>query len=97
VRRLTLRDSRDLVRTSETTIDVERMLMHVQYELWAIDGDGATEHGVEDQANRVFTVPEMRLLADLAGLRVGTVVPAYATGDIEPDTYHLLVLAEMPS
>ena len=37
VRRLTLRDGRDLVRTSETTIDVERMLMHVQYELWAVN------------------------------------------------------------
>jgi len=94
IRRLTLRDGRDLVRTSETTIDVERMLMHVQYELWAVDGDGATEHGLEQQTNRIFSVPEMRLLADAAGLRLRAVVPAYADGKIGPDTYHLLAFAE---
>ena len=63
-------DGRELVRTSETTIDVERMLMHVQYELWAVDGDGATEHDLEQQTNRLFTVPEMRLLAEAAGLEL---------------------------
>ena len=49
VRRLTLPDGRELVRISETTIDVERMLMHVHYELWAVDGDGATEHDLESR------------------------------------------------
>lgn len=97
VRRLTLRDGRNLVRTSETTIDVERMLMHVEYELWAVDGDGAAEHSLEQQTNRVFTVPEMRLLAETAGLRVRTIVPAYANDEIGPDTFHVLVVAEVPS
>jgi SAM-dependent methyltransferase len=97
VRRLTLSDGRELVRTSETTIDVERMLMHVQYELWAVDGDGATEHDLEQQTNRLFTVPEMQLLAEAAGLELRAIVPAYADGEIGPDTYHLLAVAEKPS
>jgi hypothetical protein len=68
--------------------------MRVRYELWALDGDGRAEHGAEEQVNRVFTVPEMRLLAEAAGLAVHAVVPAYADGPIGADTFHLLLLAE---
>lgn len=94
VRRLVLRDGRDLVRTSETTLDVERMLMHVTYELWAIDAGGRAEHEVEQQTNRVFSVPEMRALAEDAGLTVRAIVAAYADEPIGPDTFHLLLVAE---
>ena len=77
VRRLTLRDGRRLVRTSETSIDVERMLMHVHYELIVLDDRGLGTREDEAQTNRFFSVPEMRLLAEAAGLRVREIVPAY--------------------
>ena len=94
VKRLALRDGRSLLRTSETTIDVERMLMHVRYELWAVDGEGRAEREEEEQINRLFTVPEMRLLAESAGLVVRAIVPAYTDGPISTDTFHLLLVAE---
>ncbi len=94
VRRVDLRDGRTLLRTSETTIDVERMLMHVRYELWAVNGDGRGEHAEEEQTNRLFSAPEMRQLAAAAGLDVLEIVPAYADGPIDADTFHLLLVAE---
>jgi SAM-dependent methyltransferase len=94
VRQLVLRDGRTLLRTSETTIDVERMLMHVRYELWAVDDDGRGEHAEEEQTNRVLSAPEMRRLAAAAGLEVREIVPAYSDGPIDADTFHLLLVAE---
>lgn len=93
VRRLTLRDGRRLVRTSETSIDVERMLMHVHYELIVLDDRGLGTREDEAQTNRFFSVPEMQLLAEAAGLRVREIVPAYTTGPIDADTFHLMLVA----
>jgi SAM-dependent methyltransferase len=94
VRQLVLPDGRTLLRSSQTAIDVERMLMHVRYELWALDGDGRGEHAEEEQTNRLFSAPEMRALATAAGLDVREIVPAYADGPIDADTFHLLLVAE---
>jgi ubiquinone/menaquinone biosynthesis C-methylase UbiE len=93
VRRLELPDGRRLLRTSETAVDVERMLMQVAYELWLVDRDGRAEHAREQQANRVFSAPELRSLASAAGLDVREIVPAYATGPIGVDTFHLMLVA----
>jgi ubiquinone/menaquinone biosynthesis C-methylase UbiE len=87
-RTVALADGRKATRTSQMTLDVERMLMHVRYEI-AVDG----ERHSEEQVNRIFTVPEMRLLAEAAGLDVRSVVPAFADGAIERDTFHVLLLA----
>lgn len=97
VRRLSLGDGRELLRTSETEVDLERMRMRVRYELWAFGADQPTEHSEEVQTNRVFSVPEMRLLAGAADLHVRAIVPAYAVGEIEADTFHLLLVAERRS
>jgi len=97
VKRLTLRDGCTLVRTSETTLDIERMVMHVRYELWVLDRDGKVQHTEEQQTNRFFSVPEMRMLATQAGLEVRSVVPAYTTGPIDRDVFHLLLVATRPS
>lgn len=88
VRTFSLSDGRELTRVSETTLEAERMLMHVRYEL-SLDG----EEFSETQVNRAFSVPEMRLLADTAGLEVHDLVPAYRDGDIELDTFHILLVA----
>jgi ubiquinone/menaquinone biosynthesis C-methylase UbiE len=89
---VTLSDGREATRTSEMTLDVERMLMHVRYEI-VLEGE---EHA-EEQVNRVFTVPEMHLLAETAGLEVRALVPAYAHGPIELDTFHVLLVAGAPA
>lgn len=91
-RTITLPDGRVATRTSEMTLDVERMLMHVRYEI-ALDG----ESHAEEQVNRVFTVPEMRLLAESAGLEVRSFVPAYGEGGIDRDTFHVLLVAGAPA
>jgi SAM-dependent methyltransferase len=92
VRTVALPDGRELSRISETTLDAERMLMSVRYEL-SLDG----EHASETQVNRVFSVPELRLLAETAGLEVRSFVPAYQQGGIELDTFHVLLVADTGS
>ena len=87
VRQVALPDGRELTRVSETTLDVERMVMRVRYELSVED-----EQSSETQANRVFSVPEMRLLAEMAGLDVRAHVAAYSDGQVELDTYHVLLV-----
>jgi SAM-dependent methyltransferase len=93
VKRVRLGDGRRLVRTSETTIDVEQMRMHVRYELWAVDDEGRAESVEEEQVNRLFTIPEMRALAAAAGLAVRKIVAAYDDGPVDADTFHLLLVA----
>lgn len=87
-RTLALADGRELTRVAETTLDVPRMLMRVRYEL-SLDG----EQYSEEQVNRAFSIPEMRLLAESAGLDVRDLVPAYTDGEIALDTFHVLLVA----
>ena len=87
-RTVTLADGRELIRVSETTLDVERMLMQVHYDL-SLDG----ERFSETQTNRSFSVPEMRLLAESADLDVRTLVTAYRAEEIGLDTFHVLLVA----
>ena len=43
--------------------------MRVRYELLLVAGEGRLERAEEEHVNRCFSVPEMRLLAESAGLR----------------------------
>ena len=95
VRRWDLGARGELVRISETQLDVERMVMDVSYELIVIGADSTpAERARETQSNRFFSAPEMRLLAAAAGLDVRALVPAYANGPISSDTFHLLLVAQ---
>jgi SAM-dependent methyltransferase len=93
VGRWSLADGREILRTSETTLDVERMLMHVHYDVVAFDGRGGVERTKEVQTNRCFSAPEMRLLASAAGLEPRAVVPAYRYGAIGAEVFHLMLVA----
>lgn len=95
--RWTLEDGRRLVRTSETTMDVERMLMRVRYELLLFDAAGGFEQGEETHENRCLSVPEMQVLAEVAGLEPQAFVPAYREGAIDGETFHLLLVASVAS
>jgi SAM-dependent methyltransferase len=93
VLRRRMRDGRTLLRVSETTLDVERMLMRVEYELLVLADDGRVEGAREVQVNRFFSVPEIRLLAATAGLETRAVVPAYREDAIDADTFHVMLVA----
>jgi SAM-dependent methyltransferase len=94
VRRFELPDGGRLLRVSETEIDATAMTMHVSYELVELAADGRFERAEERQSNRFFAVEEMRALMALAGLRVERFVPAYEPGEIGPDTFHVIALAQ---
>ena len=92
VRRFELPDGGTLVRISET--ELRDSVMHVSYEVIELRPDGSYERETERQSNRFFAVEEMRALMELAGLRVERFVPAYGEGEIGPDTFHVIGLAE---
>jgi hypothetical protein len=94
VRRWELPDGGRLMRVSETEIDTTAMTMEVSYELVELAADGRYERAEERQSNRFFAVEEMRALMELAGLRPERFVPAYEEGEIGPDTFHVIALAE---
>ena len=94
VRRWELPDGGRLMRVSETEIDTTAMTMEVSYELVELAADGRYERAEERQSNRFFAVEEMRALIELAGLRPERFVPAYEEGEIGPDTFHVIALAE---
>jgi ubiquinone/menaquinone biosynthesis C-methylase UbiE len=93
VGRWALDDGGRLMRTAETTIDIERMVMRVHYELLLFDAAGGVEQHEEVHLNRLLSAPEMRLLAEVAGLTPDAIVPAYRQGAIGAGTFHLLLLA----
>jgi SAM-dependent methyltransferase len=94
VRRWPLDDGGELLRVSETEIDAAAMTMHVSYDVVELRADGGFARERERQSNRFFGVEEMRGLMQLAGLRVERFVPAYEDGEIGPDTFHVMALAE---
>jgi SAM-dependent methyltransferase len=93
VRRFDLPEGGTLVRISETTLDLVASVMHVDYEVIELSGDGSYRRETERQSNRFFAVEEMRALIELAGLRVDGFVPAYAEGEIGVETFHVIALA----
>jgi SAM-dependent methyltransferase len=94
VRRWELPGGGELLRVSETDIDAAAMTMEVSYELVELAGDGSYKQAKERQSNRFFAVEEMRALLELAGLRAERFVPAYEDGNIGPDTFHVIAVAE---
>jgi SAM-dependent methyltransferase len=84
----------ELLRVSRTHLDLESSVMHVAYDLLELGGDGTYERALEEQANRYFTVSEMRGLLREAGLAERDFVAAYARDPaITADTWHVLALA----
>jgi SAM-dependent methyltransferase len=94
VRRFELPDGGTLLRVSETELDRTANVMHVSYEVIALRPDGSYERETERQSNRFFGVDEMRALMASGGLRAERFVPAYGDGEIGPDTFHVIAVAE---
>jgi SAM-dependent methyltransferase len=94
VRRWDTADGGELLRISETRLDLATQVMHVDYELVELRGDGTFEHTRERQSNRFFSAPEMGALMAAGGLELRAAVAAYEdTPEIGADTFHVLALA----
>ena len=84
----------ELLRVSRTRLDVVASVMHVAYDLLELGPDGRYRRAKEEQANRYFTVSEMRGLLHRAGLVERGFLHAY--GDdlaVTRDTWHVLAVA----
>jgi SAM-dependent methyltransferase len=94
VRRWDTADGGELLRISETRLDLAAQVMHVEYELVELSADGTFEHFRERQSNRFFSVPEMGALMAAGGLELRAAIAAYQdTAEIGSDTFHVLALA----
>lgn len=95
VRRFELSGEGDeLVRISQTCLDARRHVMEVEFELIELGADGTYERWRETQANRFFSVADMRALLERARLRAERFVPAYQErGRIDEETFHVIAVA----
>jgi SAM-dependent methyltransferase len=84
----------ELLRVSRTRLDLESSVMHVAYDLLELADDGTYQRAGEEQANRYFTVSEMRGLLRAAGLAERGFVHAYAEDPaVTGDAWHVLAVA----
>ena len=86
-------DGGELLRIAESRLDEGTLVMEVDYELIRLGDDGTFERSSERQANRAFEVDQMRALMARAGLEVDRFTPAYASGEVGGDTWHVLAVA----
>lgn len=93
VARYELPDGGELVRIAESRLDPDSLVMEVDYELIRLDGAGGYERSRERQSNRAFEVGEMERLVKAGGFDRVEFVPAYASGEIGEDTWHVLAVA----
>ena len=88
----------ELLRVSRTTLDVERGVMQVTYDLLELGRDGGYQRAAEEHANRYLSVSEMRGLLWRAYLAERAFVHAYADDpQIDGDTWHVLAVATASS
>lgn len=93
VRRWPTPEGGELLRISETDLDRVNQTMSVSYELIELSADGHdVTRGGERQSNRFFTLAEMRLLLQIAGVELERFVPAYEDGEISSETWHVLAV-----
>ena len=96
VKRWPLDDGGELLRISETELDLERGVMSVSYELIELAAEGAGyTRGSETQENRYFEVEEMRGLMVQAGLEAERFLPAYSSAEqVDDETWHVIAVAK---
>lgn len=93
VRRWSTR-SGEVLRISETQLDIPRQTSSVSYSIYELRPDGTYNCLRETQQNRYFLVQEMAALLAAAGLRPEKWFGGYSSDlPITDDTWHVLVLA----
>jgi SAM-dependent methyltransferase len=93
VRRWTLAD-REIVRISETRLDIAKQLGHVSYTVLELLSDGRYERFDETQTNRFFLVQEMSASIERAGLSPPQFFAGFSRDEtITSTTWHVLAVA----
>lgn len=83
----------DIVRISETRLDVERQLAHVSYTVFEQGGGGAWTSFRETQTNRYFLVQEMSRWLETTGFSPLAWYDGFSTGAVGLDTWHVVAVA----
>jgi SAM-dependent methyltransferase len=95
IRRWPTPDGGMLLRISESSLNLAAGALHVAYELLELHDDTETySRSTETQANRFFSLEEMRALLTAAGFTVDKFLSAYDDRDqIDDETWHVLAVA----
>jgi SAM-dependent methyltransferase len=84
-------DGSEIVRISETTLDVPRQVAQVAFEVIERDAAGAVRSFREVQTNRYFLVQEMAALVEMGGLTPLAWCAGFSTSEpITADTWHVI-------
>jgi SAM-dependent methyltransferase len=84
----------EIVRISETKLDIERQTASVSYTILEMGGDGSLRRLEETQTNRYFLVQEMAGWLDRGGFEPLAWCSGFdATRPIDGDTWHVVVVA----
>jgi SAM-dependent methyltransferase len=94
VRVRTFRDGpTEIVRISETTLDVERQLAHVSYTVFEQGAGGTYGSFRETQTNRYFLVQEMARWLETAGFAPLAWYDGFSSRPVTADTWHVVAVA----
>jgi SAM-dependent methyltransferase len=84
----------ELVRISETRLDVAAQLAHVSYDLIELRSTGEYVRLRETQVNRFFFLPEMTAYLQASGLELLAAHAGFdASQSIDADTWHIVAVA----
>jgi SAM-dependent methyltransferase len=95
VRRFATGDS-EVLRVSETALDVARQLARVAYSVYELKPDGTYEAFAETQVNRYFLVQEMAGWLESVGLSPIEWFGGFADEQVDERTWHVVALARAP-
>jgi SAM-dependent methyltransferase len=83
-----------ILRLSETTLDLALQCATVQHTIYDLRADGTYEFAVEHQVNRFFSLQEMNDLLDDCHFDVAKYYSGYSTDEIlTSDTWHIVLVA----
>jgi ubiquinone/menaquinone biosynthesis C-methylase UbiE len=84
----------EILRLSETTVDLALQCATVQHAIYDMRRDGTYEAAVERQVNRFFSLPEMSALLDDCRFDVLKYYSGYSPDEkLTPDTWHIVLVA----
>ena len=84
----------ELLRLSETTLDIAQQNACVQHSIYEHRDDGTSTIAVEKQVNRFFSLPEMRDLLDSSGFDTLNAFSGFSRDEtLTRDTWHVVLVA----
>ena len=84
----------EILRLSETTLDLALQCATVQHTIYDLRRDGTYQTAVERQVNRFFSLPEMTALLDACRFEPLKYFCGYSADEnLTPDTWHIVLVA----